>query len=75
MKIGFLISTIVLILFLNLLATARVLRIKEWNFRRTMFLIGIWIVPIIGALLVLMVMGRSGASPSQRSDQSHIPGL
>ena len=75
MKIGFLISTIVLILFLNLLATARVLRIKEWNFRRTMFLIGIWIVPIIGALLVLMVMGRSGVSPSQRHDQSHIPGL
>lgn len=60
-------------LCLNTVVTYVVVRSHDVAWRKAVFLVATWVIPFIGAMLVLIGIGSPPASPSNRPDQPHIP--
>lgn len=56
----------------NLFVTSLVIH-REKGLRRTVLVIGIWVLPYLGAVLAWIGVAPAGVPPSSRPDDSNVP--
>lgn len=68
-----LIATLLVVGAVNILVTVHLLGGRDSGFRKTILVLGIWLLPLVGVVLVLFSLLPASPRPSNPPNQSHIP--
>jgi hypothetical protein len=68
-----LIATLLVAGAANILVTVHTVRGRDSRPRKTILVLGIWLLPLVGVILVLFSLLPASPRPSNSPKESHIP--